>query len=319
MRRPGRCLPPSPIWQTAKPPGADGSPPVRPATTCCAWPLEVLQGLPIRYLADWSDRIAAGELPAHRPLPGLQGLERNVVATVRDWSEPAHYMHDLSGTDRRNPTVNGYGPLYGAPELSTDDMPILDPVRNTATSFQLPVRDADTPSTSVGSCHRTFSPTGVDEAIWDSRANVHNPMLDQDGRVWFTARIRGPDNPDFCRPGSDHPSARHFPTGAQRPTTRRATIRRRANTASSTPASARTICSSPKTKTTRLWTSGGRNVVGWLNTRRFLETGDAAAAAGLGAAWYSTPTATAGAMPGPSPASLRTRRVTCAWTKASTP
>ena len=42
-------------------------------------------------------------------------------------------MHDLSGTDRRNPTVNAYGKLYGAPELSTDEFPILDPKTNTAT------------------------------------------------------------------------------------------------------------------------------------------------------------------------------------------
>ena len=46
------------------------------------------------------------------------------------------------------------------------------------------------------------SPYWGDERIWDSRANVHNPMLDQDGRVWLTARIRGPQNPEFCREGS---------------------------------------------------------------------------------------------------------------------
>ena len=61
----------------------------------------------------------AGAVPAQVPARPT-GIERNVVATVRDWSSPQFYMHDLSGTDRRNPTVNGYGPLYGAPELSTD-------------------------------------------------------------------------------------------------------------------------------------------------------------------------------------------------------
>ena len=48
--------------------------------------------------------------------------------------------------------------------------------------------------------------------LWDSKANAHNSMLNQDGRVWYTARIRGPNNPDFCKPGSDHPSAQLFPT-----------------------------------------------------------------------------------------------------------
>ena len=172
-----------------------------------------LRGLPIKYMAAWTDRIAAGELPAHSP-ERPSGLERNVVATIRDWSDPRYYMHDLSGTDRRDPTVNAYGPLYGAPELSTDDMPILDPVANTATVFKLPVRDADTPST-VEAPVVAPSPYWGDERIWDSKANVHNPMLDQDGRVWLTARIRGPETPDYCRQGSDHPAALLFPKQTQ--------------------------------------------------------------------------------------------------------
>src|SRR5262245_6044604 len=92
-----------------------------------------LGGVPPKYLGDWTDRVAAGELPHTQP-QRPHGLERNIVATVRDWATPQAYMHDLSGTDRRNPTVNGYGKLYGSPELSTDDFPILDPKTNTATS-----------------------------------------------------------------------------------------------------------------------------------------------------------------------------------------
>ena len=33
------------------------------------------------------------------------GIERNVVVTVRDWSDAKAYLHDLSGTDRNNPTA----------------------------------------------------------------------------------------------------------------------------------------------------------------------------------------------------------------------
>ena len=168
-----------------------------------------LKGLPIKYMAEWSDRIAAGELPEEVP-ERPSGVERNVVATVRDWSSPQFYMHDLSGTDRRDPTVNGYGKLYGAPELSTDEMPILDPTANTASVFNVPVRDDDTPTTNDAP---VVSPSHYwgDERIWDSKSNIHNPMLDQDGRVWVTARIRSPDNPDFCREGSEHPSAMLYP------------------------------------------------------------------------------------------------------------
>jgi hypothetical protein len=68
----------------------------------------------------WARRIAsgqAGDTMVRIAAQGLLGLpvERNVVATVRDWSSPQFYMHDLSGTDRRDPTVNAYGRIYGAP------------------------------------------------------------------------------------------------------------------------------------------------------------------------------------------------------------
>src|SRR5260370_14773403 len=105
-----------------------------------------LAGIPIHYLADWTDRIAAGEVPAAQPARP-SGVERNIVATVRDWSDGKAYLHDLSGTDRRHPSVNAYGRRYGAPELSTDNFPVLDPSHNTATTFKASVRDADTPTT----------------------------------------------------------------------------------------------------------------------------------------------------------------------------
>src|SRR5690606_8120148 len=230
-----------------------------------------LAGLPLRYLADWTDRIAAGELPKARPTRP-RGLERNVVVTVRDWSTEKAYMHDLSSTDRRNPTVNGYGKLYGAPELSTDAFPILDPVENTATTFHAPVRDPDTPSTAE-TPPAGPSPYWGEEIIWDSRANAHNPMLDHLGRVWYTARIRGPENPDFCREGSDHPSAKLFPTersGRQlavyEPDSGKYTF---IDTCFSTH-----HLQFAEDDDHTLWTSGGGQVVGWLSTRVFDETGD---------------------------------------------
>ena len=236
-----------------------------------------LQGLPIKYMAEWTDRIAAGELPAHVPARP-SGVERNVVATVRDWSSPHFYMHDLSGTDRRNPTVNGYGLLYGAPELSTDEMPILDPVANTTTVYNLPIRDEDTPTTKDAAVVAP-SPYWGDERIWDSKANVHNPMLDQDGRVWLTARIRPLATPDFCREGSDHPSATLYP--------KERSSRQLALYEPDTGAyDFIDTCFSTHhlqfayDDNNTLWTSGGGDVVGWLDTNKYLETGNAAAAQG---------------------------------------
>jgi hypothetical protein len=239
--------------------------------------LGTLGGVPIKYLSEWSDRIAAGELPAATPARPT-GIERNVVATVRDWSDGKAYLHDLSSTDRRQPTVNGNGLLYGSTELSTDDFPVLDPVRNRATTFRAPVRDADTPSTHDDPVVAP-SPTWGEERIWNSRANAHNPMLDQQGRVWYTARIRGPQNPAFCRAGSSHPSAVVFPTdrsdrqlAVYEPKTGKYTF---VDTCFGTH-----HLQFAADAANTLWTSGGRDIVGWLDTRKFDATGDAADAQG---------------------------------------
>ncbi len=76
----------------------------------------------LKLWGDWTDRIAAGELPFDKPARP-QGIERNVVLTLWDWSTPTAYMHDLISTDRRKPTVNANGKLYGAPENSTRPLP----------------------------------------------------------------------------------------------------------------------------------------------------------------------------------------------------
>ena len=203
--------------------------------------------VPIRYLADWTDRIAAGELPATRP-SRPQGIERNVVTTVRDWSDGRAYLHDLVSTDRRNPTVNAGGPVYGSPELSTDRFPILDPRTNSPPCsrprFATPTRRAK--RACQCSSHR---PTGVTSCSGTSRANSHNPMIDHRGRVWHAARIRGGANPAFCRKGSSHPSAVLFPTETSGASSR-CTSRGPAGTPSWTPVSARITCSSPRTPIT---------------------------------------------------------------------
>jgi hypothetical protein len=236
-----------------------------------------LAGVPIHYLADWTDRIAAGELP---PVPPTRpsGIERNIVATVRDWSDGKAYLHDLSGTDRRNPTVNGHGKLYGAPELSTDDFPVLDPEHNVASTFKAGVRDADTPTTHDDAILAP-SPYWGDERIWNSRAIAHNPMLDQQGRVWYTARIRAANNPPFCKKGSNLESAKNFPLDASE---RQIALYEPGSgkyTFVDTCFSTHHLQFAQDANNT-LWTSGGREVVGWLDTKKFDLTGDAAASQG---------------------------------------
>ncbi len=163
----------------------------------------------IKSLAGWTDRIANGELPKQKP-ERPQGVERNIVITLWDWSRPTHYIDDQGSADRRNPNYNAYGPIFGAPEVSSNIIPILDPKTNTKSEIVLPVRDADTTTTRDLPMFAP-SPYWGDERIWDSQGNPRHAMFDQKGRVWITTRIRNDANPAWCKAGSEHPSAKAFP------------------------------------------------------------------------------------------------------------
>ncbi len=242
-----------------------------------------LGGVPYKYFGDWTDRVAKGELPKNKP-QRPQGEERNLVVTTWDWSQPNKYLHDLISSDRRKPTVNPYGKLYGSPEYSTDMMPILDPKTHTVTYFKMPVADPNMP-VSLGPGHAgAIAPTTPsaywgDDVLWDTRANNHNAMFDDKARLWLAASVRGMANPDFCKQGSDHPSATVFPLNQ----------------------SARQVAMlDPKTMKysfidtcfgthhpqfgydadNTLWFSGTGQVAGWVNTKIWDETGDAQKAQG---------------------------------------
>ncbi len=225
----------------------------------------------LTMFAEWTDRIAAGDVPTAEP-PRPQGIERNLVITEWDWADPKSYLHDVVSTDRRNPTLNANGLLYGSLELSSDYLPVLDPVHNTIGRVPLTVRD---PSTRPATGPNTGAPSAYwgDEAIWTSKNNVHNPMFDEKGRVWITSTIRPADDPAFCKAGSTHPSAKLYPlnrSGRQLamydPKTKKLT---HINTCFGTH---HLMFAEDANRT--LWTSGGGAVIGWLDTKLFEETGD---------------------------------------------
>ena len=233
----------------------------------------------LQLFGDWTDRIAAGELPFAQPARP-QGIERNVVLTISDWSTPTGYMHDLIGTDRRKPTVNANGKFYGSTEDSTDYFPVLDPMTHTATQVKHPVRDPKTHSSKADPMQPSvhWGP----QPIWDSQTSLHNPMMDEQGRVWFTARVRPFENPDFCKKGSSHPSAKIFPM--ERATRHLSMYDPKSGkfTLISTCFPTHHLIFAEDANQT-LWTSsgvGGNGVVGWLNRKMFEETGDEARSQG---------------------------------------
>ena len=218
--------------------------------------------------ADWSDRIANGELPDAAP-SRPQGKERNVVITMWDWADPKVYLHDEISSDKRNPIVNPNGPVYGALEASGDYMPVVDPVHNTSSMIKLTYRDPDTPNEG-DTPPAAPSPYWGDEVIWNSRANAHSFAMDEKSRVWVAARIRANQTKPFCQDGSNAYS-KAFPikeSGRQMqmydPKTKQVT----------------TIDTCFGTHHLNfdskgvLWFTGGGEVEGWFDTKVFDQTKD---------------------------------------------
>ena len=238
-----------------------------------------LGGAPFKYFADWTDRVAKGELPHTKPVRP-QGVERNIVVTWWEWGEPQKYLHDLIASDRRFPSVNANGPLWGSPEYAGDRLPVLDPKTHKVTFFKPPVNDELPEALGPGhaAMEKPMQPSAYwgEDKIWDSRVNNHNSMFGRDGRLWLAAAVRGPNTAAFCRKGSEHPSAKQFPL--ERNNRQVAVL----DTKSMKYTPVDTCFGTHHLQfdaQDRLWTSGAP-VAGWIDTRLFDQTGDAARAQG---------------------------------------
>jgi hypothetical protein len=243
-------------------------------------------GVPLTYFGDWTDRIAKGELPSVKP-ERPQGIERNVVVTTWDWGNDKQYLHDLISSDKRDPTVNANGKLYGSPEYATDHLPVLDPKTGEVT-YVTPPEGADVPEAfgDVGGVgHAAIEKPmaasaywGKDQ-VWDTKFDNHNDMFDQKGRVWMTGTNHTPGTPAYCRKGSDNPYAKVFPIDKNErqlamynPKTEKFTF---IDTCYGTH-----HLQFGFDKDNTLWTSGGGMLATWLNTKVFDETGDVEKAEG---------------------------------------
>jgi hypothetical protein len=227
---------------------------------------------------DWTDRIAKGELPFAKPSRPA-GVERNLVLTLWDWSQPTAYMHDLTSTDKRDPTLNKKGVIYGSPELSSDYVAWLNPSDNTTGLIKTEWRDAKTLTTKTMPIFAP-SPYWGEEPVWDSHSINHNPMADDQGRIWLTSRTRSDANPDFCKVGSKHPSAVAFPLETSRRQLQMYDPKTKKITTFSTCFSTHHLNFD---KNGVIWFSSGSPadpIVGWFDTKKWDETHDEAVAQG---------------------------------------
>ena len=164
----------------------------------------------------WGKRLANGAVP---PAPARPtGVERNVVITQWAWGDGYTYAHDEIATDKRDPTVNAGGPIYGV-DLANDHLLTLDPRNHKADRIKVPTLGgfrtpwAEQTWKSLGGKEETpfgFGSLGspwpgsesAHKDAYQNPANPHNPMMDAKGRVWLTTQIRrqwAEDAPAFCR------------------------------------------------------------------------------------------------------------------------
>ena len=167
----------------------------------------------LAMFADWSNRIAAGEIPPAPPRP--QGIERNVVITLWDFGTDRSFVHDAISTDERNPTENAYGPIYG-PDFSAGAIAVLDPIKNTRSMLNVPLRNENDRK-----LLRPYTPQNVaapspywgNEIVWNDPLTPSSPKIDSKGRLWVSGQTRA-NQPDYCREGSNNPFAKNFPMPA---------------------------------------------------------------------------------------------------------
>ncbi|MGE3509119.1 MAG: carboxypeptidase-like regulatory domain-containing protein, partial [Vicinamibacterales bacterium] len=141
-----------------------------------------------KMYADWTDRIAAGELPAHTP-PRPKGVERNVVVTMWDWGSDTSYMHDEVATAKAKPTVNANGPVY-AVDAAHGKYIAVNMRENSA--YEIPIPTRDDPSKMRSRFPQTqVKPSNFwgNQIVHSGVSDPHNPMFDSKGRLWSTSTV----------------------------------------------------------------------------------------------------------------------------------
>jgi hypothetical protein len=226
--------------------------------------------------ADWTDRIKNGELPSAPARP--QGMERNVVITEWDWATPKEYFHDEISVDRRNVNSNPNGLVYGVHEDSSDYITVLDPNKNSFSQVKIPYA----PGTPMAEPEELLEPSPYwgNEPVAISHATAHSLMMDSKGRIWTAGATRDRENPAYCQKGSSLESAVVLPlknssrqTNVYDPKTGKWEL---VDLCTST----QHLMFAEDANSTLWFSNPGGDNVGWLNTKMWDETHDAAKSQG---------------------------------------
>ena len=210
----------------------------------------------LTVFADWTKRIAAGELPSNPP-PRPAGVERNIVITVRDWAD-GRQIHDQASSDHRDSSINAGGPSYG---LGVHDGTLEIIEAKTDKTWSVPI-----PGISPVSEH-------------NEKSVPHAAVLDQKGRLWVAMNHREGSNPAYCT-NPANPFAKLWPmdnvqgrvTDIYDPVTKKITV--------ISECAESDHLNFDRDKDNTVYFSGEFTAMGWLNTRVWDATHDAEKAEG---------------------------------------
>ena len=153
----------------------------------------------LKAYADWTERIARGEVPPPPARP--TGVERNLVVTLWDVGDDHSFMHDEISTDKNHPTVNANGRIY-AVSAGHGQLVVVDPNEHSTFALDIPTREPKEKVPSRFPAPNRPSLHWGNEHLWANPpydpADPHNPMFDSKGRVWMTSKIRGNADPSWC-------------------------------------------------------------------------------------------------------------------------
>ncbi|MBM3777071.1 MAG: carboxypeptidase regulatory-like domain-containing protein [Acidimicrobiia bacterium] len=220
---------------------------------------------------EWTDRVARGEIPRQTPRRPT-GVERNLVVSLWDWGTKFDGRTDAVASDLRDARVNAGGLVYMV-SRSNDVMTTLDPDEHRVQVHTVPSNAPE---------KRTNTPWSAywgDEPVWKRRAEPRSLAMDRQARVWFSAMVRGDEQPAFCT-SPDNRFARFFPIESAGGGARQAMLYE-PGTARFTPIG--DVCASldhNQFGPDDYWYFGSRDVVWWLDTPKFLDTKDAEASQG---------------------------------------